>query len=69
MCRWCKNWVQAVPGKGTTKCSSCSHNLHGAIANDSHTIMHFQQSPYVSSGFCTSQYMPSYTPSYLPLQF
>ncbi|AUV59016.1 hypothetical protein [Bandra megavirus] len=43
LCRWCKNWAQAVPGKGTTKCSVCEEGLHGAVANGSHTVMHFAQ--------------------------
>lgn len=59
LCTYCKNWVQAVPGKGTTKCSACERGFHGAIANNSHTVIHQYQFPFVTTSSNIPQYIPS----------
>ncbi|AZL89865.1 hypothetical protein QKC54_gp0034 [Megavirus baoshan] len=69
LCTWCKNWAQAVPGKGTTKCSVCEKGLHAAIANNSHTVIHRCHFPFVTTSSNIPRYMPSNTPYNIYSQF
>jgi ribosomal protein L37AE/L43A len=43
-CAWCQSHATPIAGNGTTTCSNCGHNLHGAIANPGFTVMHYPYS-------------------------
>jgi hypothetical protein len=41
-CAWCQSYTNVIESGGKRSCGKCGHGLHGGVANQNHTTVHFQ---------------------------